>query len=199
MKIHEAFDVINRHYSDQLVVVSLGTATKTWHRLHGPENDQSFHMHSMGMACSFGLGLALAQPQAPVWVFDGDGALIMSLGSLLTMAHQQPPNLTYFLISNRSYRIIDGPRLVNADRTDYVALARGAGIEQAYSFSELSALKQEIGGVLAAPGFKFISLELEPVRTGQVKVPYEGPEIKYRFARYVERRTGAKVLGPSGY
>lgn len=199
MNLSEAFAVINRYYTDQLVTVSLGTSTLAWHALHGPEHDHSFHMHSMGLAGPFALGLALARPEAPVWVFDGDGALIINLGFLLTLANRQPPNLTYFLSSNRSYRVINGPRLVNSHQTDYVGMARAAGIARAYSFAELPTLESEIGTVLAAPGFKFIVLEVDGTLTHRPRVPYEGPEIKYRFARYVERRTGVQVLGPSGY
>jgi sulfopyruvate decarboxylase subunit beta len=200
VKVGEAFRWLADVHGEQIVVLGLGTSTQEWHRIFGPAGDDAFHMHTMGLAAAFGLGLAVAQPEKEVWVVDGDGSLTLSFGSLLTMAEQQPPNLHYVLTSNRVYGTIDGPRLPNAEATDYVAAARAVGIERATSAGSV----QELAAahpLLTTPGFSFLVMEVEQGRVDGPRplADYEGPEIKYRFARQLESRHGIRVLGRLGY
>lgn len=55
----------------------------------------------MGGASSIGLGIALARPDQGVMVLDGDGSLVMQLGTLLTIAKAAPKNLLHFVFNNR--------------------------------------------------------------------------------------------------
>lgn len=200
MRADAALGWLSRQHSDELVVLGLGTSTQEWHRIWGPDDDQSFHMHTMGLAASFGLGLAVACPQHTVWVIDGDGSLTLSFGSILTMAELSRPNLKYFLTSNRVYGTIDGPNLPNAAATDYAAVAKAAGVERAVNVSSLDEL-EAAKELIATPGFAFTVMEVEQKGPGGPKplARYEGPEIKYRFARYLQNEHGIRVLGPLGY
>lgn len=199
MKPQEAFSAITKHYSDQIVVTGLGTATQEWHRVFGPKDDNAFHMHTMGQASSFGLGLAVACPDAQVWAFEGDGGFIMNLGSLVTIANQQPPNMKLVVVSNRKYGTIKGPGLPNAGRTDFVGMARAAGISNLHHFDELGEIEAAMPEALCGDGFAFAVLEMDDGAPDKPLAWYEAAEIKYRFGRYMEQRTGRPVFGPLGY
>ena len=90
---------------------------------------QNFYMlGSMGLACPVALGVALAQPQRRVIAIEGDGSILMQLGSLGTIAMLGPRNLTIVIMDNGSYQITGGQRTLTAYGTDVVAVAQGAGL-----------------------------------------------------------------------
>src|SRR5918996_398963 len=92
MSYLEALAVLSRRRRDELVVTTM-TSSRVWARVsERPELDLSFG-GCMGKASSLGLGLALGRPERRVWVLDGDGSLVMNLGTLVTIAQQAPPNL----------------------------------------------------------------------------------------------------------
>jgi sulfopyruvate decarboxylase subunit beta len=82
----------------------------------------------------------------------------------------------------------------NFDRTDYAAVARGFGVERVFSFDSIEALAQGFERAVLADGYTFIVLEVEPAGQRLEEPPIEGPEMKYRFGRNVERTTGIKVF-----
>jgi thiamine pyrophosphate-dependent acetolactate synthase large subunit-like protein len=92
---------------------------------------QNFYMlGSMGLACPIALGVALAQPQRRVIALEGDGSLLMQLGTLATVAMLKPKNLTLIVMDNAAYQITGGQPTATAVGTDLVTIARGAGIAQ---------------------------------------------------------------------
>ncbi|MHB1987979.1 MAG: thiamine pyrophosphate-dependent enzyme [Acidimicrobiales bacterium] len=187
-------------WQDETVVCSLGTTSNEWWR--STRSDSCFYMNSsMGLASSFGLGLSLAAPDLKVWVLDSDGALTMNLGSLLTEAANMPPNLVHFVLSNGCYQAIGGQPLVNAGRTDWPALARAAGIENVLTLSSLEEISASAQALRTAIQYTFVVLTVEgvPGEREPLSIPYEGPEMKYRFGRGIEARHGISVFGPYGY
>lgn len=86
---------------------------------------------SMGLATSVGLGLALAQPQRRVFVLDGDGSLLMNLGSLATIGWLRPTNLVIVVLDNERYATTGGQDTATAHGTDLEAAARAMGLEAA--------------------------------------------------------------------
>lgn len=197
MLMSECVEALARRWKQELVVCTLGTATQEWYGR--TRDDRAFHMHAMGIAASFGLGLALARPRSPVWLFDSDGGLSMSLGCLLAEARHKPDNLIHFVVDNGCYQIIGGYPIVNSDLTDFARIAEGAGIRNSYVFQEFSDFERNIGQILAAGKHSFVVLKVEAVPGPKVAVPFEGPEIKYRFARLMAEQEGVQVLGPYGY
>jgi sulfopyruvate decarboxylase subunit beta len=87
--------------------------------------------HSMGLASSMGLGLALARPELPVVVLDGDGSILMNLGSLTTMARYHPGNLVHIVFDNESLLSVGGFPTATATGTDIAGMAKAAGIAHA--------------------------------------------------------------------
>ena len=165
------------------------------------ERGQLLHARRDGVAASFSLGLALALPKTPVWTLNADGSLCMNLGCLLTEAAQAPANLRHFVIDNGVYQTVGGLPMVNAKRTDYVGFARSAGIRSVFAVRTTAELERDLPGMLAAPGpaFMSIAVQAESGFLGTPPMTYEGPEMKYRFGRALERKLGIKVFGPQGY
>ena len=200
MKTTEAMKVLAAHRGDAVVVCALGMAANEWWAT--TKSEDSFYMHgAMGFAASFALGLALSISDIPVWVLNSDGSLSMNLGCLLTEAGQQPRNLKHFVIDNQCYQTVETMPMVNQDGADYAVIARGAGIAQAITISSVSELEREMPGIVAASGPYFIRLRVEAEPNYQRTPPatYEGPEMKYRFGRALEKRLGIKVFGPRGF
>ncbi|HEX2216456.1 MAG TPA: thiamine pyrophosphate-dependent enzyme [Xanthobacteraceae bacterium] len=95
------------------------------------QRPQNFYMlGSMGLACPIALGVALAQPQRRVVALEGDGSLLMQLGSLATIAMVQPKNLLIVVMDNHCYQITGLQPTATAFGADLVTIARGAGIAQ---------------------------------------------------------------------
>ncbi len=198
MKVTDCFAYLAERWRDELTVCALGTSSREWYA--ATRSDRPFYMlSSMGLASSFGLGLALGLPSQRVWVFDGDGGLCINLSTLLTEASQQPRNLVHFVLSNRVYQVLALHPLGNAARTDFAAIARGAGIERAYTFRDVADFRRDIDDILDAGEFAFVVLEVEAERRPIPEIPWEGPEVKYRFGRHIEQQASVEVFGPAGY
>lgn len=200
MRAREAVEVLAAHRGDVVAVCALGMAANEWWAV--TEGEDSFYMHgAMGFAASFALGLALALPQATVWLLNADGSLSMNLGCLLTEAGQGAPNLKHFVIENGVYQTVGGVPMVNRSRTDFAAIARGAGFSSARTIDDLETLRRQMPEIAAEPGPALTVLRVAP-ETGFLRTPpmtYEGPEMKYRFGRALEKKFGIAVFGPQGY
>ncbi len=111
--------------ANALVVTSLGNASYLWAAIHhAPEN--FYFEDAMGLALPLALGLAVAQPARPVVVVEGDGAVLMHMGALVTVGAVAPDNLTVLLIQNGVHAASGGQALTNAS-LDLAALARSPG------------------------------------------------------------------------
>lgn len=197
MRTTDCFRLLAERRKDALVVCTLGTAMGEWYSL--TRDDTAFHMHAMGLAASFALGLALARPRTPVWLLDSDGGLTMSLGSMLAEARHQPANLVHFVVDNGCYQIIGGYPVVNAEQTDFAGMAKAAGMRRTFRFQGVQEFEAELDGILTAGRHSFVVLGVEPQPAPHAPVPFEGPELKYRFGRHVERQEKVAVFGPYGY
>jgi thiamine pyrophosphate-dependent acetolactate synthase large subunit-like protein len=112
----------------------------------------------MGGASSLGLGLALARPERRVLVFDGDGSLLMQLGSLATVAGARPRNLVHFLFKNGVYHTSGAQETPGGLTVDFVTMARAAGYRSAVAIGELDELKRRLPSLLTAEGPIFVEL-----------------------------------------
>jgi sulfopyruvate decarboxylase subunit beta len=146
--------------SEALVVTSLGNASYLWASLrHAPEN---FYLEdAMGLALPLALGLAVAQPKRQVIVVEGDGALLMHMGSLVTVGAVDPKNLTVLLIQNGVHAASGGQALTNA-ALDLAQLARAAGIASSENIATPDALAAKIRSRATRDGAEFLALATEP-------------------------------------
>src|SRR3989441_4711812 len=98
----------------------------------------------MGGASSLGLGLALARPDRRVLVFDGDGSLLMQLGSLATVAGAAPRNLVHFLFKNGVYHTSRAQEIPRGGGVGFVQMAKGAGYRAPAAIGEPGGLKRRL-------------------------------------------------------
>ena len=146
--------------ANALVVTCLGNATYLWAVMHhAPEN--FYFEDAMGLALPLALGLAVAQPTRPVFVVEGDGALLMHMGTLVTIGAVAPNNLTVLLIQNGVHAASGGQALTNAS-LDLAALARASGIARATNVATPEAFAAAMAAAPAGRGVKVLVLSTEP-------------------------------------
>ncbi len=163
MPLAGALEVLRDLRRDEIVVTTMGTA-REWPKLSSHPLDFHYIPSAMGHAGVLGLGIALAQPRRTVIAFSGDGGMLMSLGSLVTIATCRPANLTLIVIDNGIYEVTGGQKTAAAvGRVDFVALAKAAGFESARRFTDLADWKARAAETLALAGPRFVVLECEPV------------------------------------
>lgn len=154
----EALKTLAGHITDEIVVATYSSGTD-WLAI----NDRPlnyFAFGAMGLASSHGLGLALARPDKRVVVLDGDGSLLMNLGTLVTIAAVAPRNLVHFVGHNGSYEANGGHPIPNRG-VDFAGLAEAAGIPSCHRFSEVSEFERALSGLLAGEGPVFADLLIE--------------------------------------
>jgi sulfopyruvate decarboxylase subunit beta len=155
MERMDLFRSLAAQRGDEIVIMTM-TATLQWPLVSQHPLDFDFLAFGMGHASDFGLGLALARPERKTIVLKGDGGLLMSLGSLVTLGRYAPPNLLVLLLENRSYEMTGGQPL--APGVDFAAVARGSGVPQVETIETLDVFDQELPRLLTQPGPHFVVL-----------------------------------------
>ena len=116
----------------------------------------------MGKASSIGLGLALAQPERKVMILDGDGSLLMNLGSLTTISDKAPKNLYHFVFENGVYAVTEGQPIPGEGKLSFAGMAKEAGYAAVYEFDDTEDLATNIDDVLAHNGPVLVCLKIAP-------------------------------------
>jgi phosphonopyruvate decarboxylase len=117
---------------------------------------------AMGQTTSAALGLALGLPDEQVVLFDSEGALLMNLGILATVAGKQPKNFYHFLLDNGCYATTGGQPVPNSENINYAGMAKQAGYRAAYSFEDLETFGAQVGDILNEQGPVFIAIKVVP-------------------------------------
>jgi thiamine pyrophosphate-dependent acetolactate synthase large subunit-like protein len=156
MKPEDVLRVIAAERGDAIVVPTMTTAP-AWRSI-APGDLSVTCVGFMGGASSLGLGLALARPDRRVLVLDGDGSLLMQLGSLATVAGAAPRNLVHFLFKNGVYHTSGAQGIPGGLSVDFVLMARGAGYRMATAIGDLGDLRRRLPELLVTEGPVFLEL-----------------------------------------
>jgi thiamine pyrophosphate-dependent acetolactate synthase large subunit-like protein len=143
-------------------IVVPGRSGRYWAQISETALDLPLGDPAMGGHAGFALGIALAQPNRRVVLFDSEGDVLMSLGMLPTIAEQAPANFYHFVLDNECYATTGGQPVPNAKKVAYDLLARGAGYPRAHSFTELDAFRRELPGILAVKGPVLVAAKVLP-------------------------------------
>ena len=170
MKRDECFQVLARHVGDATVVSTYSSAFE-WLDL-GERALNYFSVGAMGLDSSHALGLALGRPDRRIVCLQGDGSLLMNLGSLVTIAAAAPKNLVHFVVQNGTYEA-NGSHPLPSTAIDFAAMARSAGYAQVHDFSDLCNFTQQAAHVLNQTGPVFATLRVERSR----ELTYDYPRI----------------------
>lgn len=169
-----------------LVVTIMGATAAELHSL-GHRPNFFYLQHAMGLASSTGLGLALSLPDQKIIVFDGDGSLLMNLGSLSTMARYQPKNLVHVVFDNESLLSVGGFPTATSTGTDLEGIARAAGILAVRTVRTVedfrTAVKNALGG-----GTQLTTIVAKVEATGPAGYVTDLSlvENRFQFRRYIQ-------------
>jgi len=159
MRRDHALQILKRQVSDEIVVAVYQTLFD-WMVIN-PRDLNYVATGAMGQASSHGLGLALSLPEKKVLVFDGDGSLLMNLGSLVTVANAAPRNFHHFVFVNRVYEVNGAHPIPGADKIDFEAMANAAGYDHAQTFTAIEDFEAGVAGFLARTGPAMAVMQIE--------------------------------------
>jgi phosphonopyruvate decarboxylase len=207
MKPEAVLRMIAELRGDAICVPTMTTAP-AW-RTIAPDDLSVVCVGFMGGASSLGLGLALARPERRVIVFDGDGSLLMQLGSLATVAGARPRNLVHLVFKNGVYHTSGSQEVPGGLAVDFVTMARGAGYRSASAIGDLEELRRRFPALLSEEGP--VLLELHTTLADQTPMTAPGgkpfhqqvAELREKLRRAagapaLAGRPGAGDNGPDG-
>lgn len=160
MKRDECLKVLARHRKDEIVVAVYMAAQELIHI--SPSDLNYTFVGAMGQGSSHALGLALGRPDKRVIVIDGDGSLLMNLGSLVTIANAAPKNFIHCVGENGTYETNGSVPIPRAGKIRFAELAKAAGYPKTYEFSNLEDWDRELPKLLKEDGPIFVDLKIEP-------------------------------------
>src|SRR5579862_6601804 len=163
MERAECLQIIYPELEDKLVVTIMGAAAQELYNLGHREN--FFYLqHAMGLASSIGLGLAMHLPTERVIVLDGDGSVLMNLGTFATLARYRPKNLIHIVFDNGSLLSTGGfDSHTTSGMTDLAAIARGAGIREVTSVTDPVAFGEAFMAAMARDDLSVIVAKVDAV------------------------------------
>jgi sulfopyruvate decarboxylase subunit beta len=196
MNFESCFRLLAERLADEIIVTSAGNCSELWWEITG-ETERVFYLEaSMSLASLFAAGIALGTERTVV-AFNGDGAFCMNPGTLLVERQLALPNLKHFVVANGVYGSTDDLKHPFGDLVDYAALAEASGVERVYDFATIEGLGQGLDEMIRVPGHAFAILHVDPLGRHAASPGLDGPELKFRFGRYLERTGGRPVFDVS--
>ena len=157
----EVFKAFQPHRGNAIVTTS-GTVGSHWANVSTKPNRDLRLGSSMGQTVSAAFGVALGLPEEQMVLFDSEGALLMNLGALASIAGKAPKNFYHFLLDNEMYATTGGQPVPNAANIDYAGMAKSVGYASTYHFTDLEELVTRIGEIMKEEGPVFISIKINP-------------------------------------
>jgi thiamine pyrophosphate-dependent acetolactate synthase large subunit-like protein len=184
MPVVDAIKVLIQYCDRNWIVVTNQSSARTWPKLVQRPLDLHYNPSTMGGAVSLALGLALAQPKRRVLCVTGDGALLMNLGSLVTVAACAPKNLVVCVLDNRLYEVTGGQQLPGraGQALDYNAIALAVGFNMEMEFDELREWKETAETFFSLTGPSLLRLAVQP--TPPEYLQFKTPAIAEQLASF---------------
>ena len=191
MERAQCLELLYPELQDKLVVTIMGACAQELYDLGHREN--FFYLqHAMGLASSIGLGLALHLPEERVVVLDGDGSVLMNLGTLTTLARYRPRNLLHIIFDNESLLSTGGfDSQTTSGITDLAAIARGAGIQHVATAGTLMEFGEAALEALERDDLSVIVAKVDAVGPDLYGMDLQLPENTFRFRRHILDRKRA--------
>lgn len=180
-----ALEAIYPTIKEHVVVTIMGAVAVELYTL-GHRHNFFYLEHAMGLASSMGLGIALAMPDHKVVVVDGDGSLLMNLGTLSTMARYRPPNLLHLVFDNESLLSVGGFPTATAIGTDLAGIARASGIPQVLEANTLESLQTAVDKALTSNTMTTIISKVEAIGPKTFHMDLPLLENRFQFKRALE-------------
>ena len=200
----EALEALYPDLERHIVVTIMGAVAAELFTL-GHRHNFFYLEHAMGLASSMGLGIAMVMPQHKVIVIDGDGSLLMNLGTLSTMARYRPGNLLHIVFDNESLLSVGGFPTATSTGTDLAWIARASGVPNVLKADTIESLTTGVKNALASNTLTTIVSKVEAVGPKVFHMDLPLLENRFQFMRYLEAlqkqgfafRTGYAILSLS--
>jgi len=196
VKRAECIAMLYPELDDKLVVTIMGACAQELYDLGHKEN--FFYLqHAMGLASSIGLGLAMHLPKERIVVLDGDGSVLMNLGTLATIARYRPRNLVHIIFDNGSLLSTGGfDSHTTSGTTDLAAIARGAGLRRVAAVDSVMDFGEAVIDAFASDELSVIVAKVAAIGPNHYGMDLHLPENAFRFKRFIsERRKASGIAG----
>ncbi len=175
--------IVENSREDDLIIATTGYAGRELYAI--ADNSNHFYMvGSMGCAVSIGLGLAKSKPNIRVIVIDGDGALLMRLGAMTSVGHENPDNLIHILLDNGEYESTGAQKTVS-DTVQFCAMAIAAGYPRVSTLNSLKEIRKHL-----LPQKQRLSFLNVPIQSGTIdNLPRQvitPPQVASRFKKHIQ-------------
>lgn len=191
MERADCLEMIYPELQDKLVVTIMGACAQELYNL-GDRDNFFYVQHAMGLASSIGLGVAIHSPRERVVVLDGDGSVLMNLGTFATLARYRPANLIHIVFDNGSLLSTGGfASHTTSGETDLAAIARGAGIEHVALVNDVVAFGEAFMEALERDTLTVIVAKVAAVGPDHYGMDLQLPENAFRFKRWIQKRAHA--------
>lgn len=181
----DALQAIYPAIQQHIVVTIMGAVAAELYTL-GHRHNFFYLEHAMGLASSMGLGIALSMPEHKVVVIDGDGSLLMNLGTLSTLARYKPGNLLHIVFDNESLLSVGGFPTATATGTDLAGIARASGVPQVMAAHTPDSLKDTVIGALTSHTLTTIVSKVEAIGPKSFHMDLPLLENRFQFKRALE-------------
>ena len=199
MKRFDCMKALAARLKDELVIVSLGASVDEWYNAAPHMRSASLFQQQLGCVTPEAFGLAAGLPHRRVVSLDTDGGMMFNLGILATLGNEQPKNLFVVVWDNECYQSIGGPPTHTASgRVDIAAIARGAGVDQAFTVRTVEDFDAHCAKGLASEVPYVVVAKVSGTVQPDIKRKHsDGREDKYIFVRHVESTENIVIMGPS--
>jgi sulfopyruvate decarboxylase subunit beta len=181
----DALTAIYPELENRIVVTIMGAVAAELYTI-GHRSNFFYLEHAMGLASSMGLGIALSMPQHKVIVIDGDGSLLMNLGTLSTMARYRPGNLLHIVFDNESLLSVGGFPTATATGTHLAGIARASGVPSVMEADTLESLARGVRDALASDTLTTIGSKVEAIGPKTFHMDLPLLENRFQFKRALE-------------
>ena len=183
----EALRAVYDRLGDSAVVTIMGAVAAELQSI-GHRPNFFYLQHAMGLASSVGLGIALSKPSLPVVVFDGDGSLLMNLGTLSTLARYNPPNLIHVVFDNESLLSVGGFPTATGTCTRLAEVAAAAGVKRTACVTTVDDFVKEFSDAQSARELTTLVVKVDAVGPSAFVTDLGLLENRFQFQRYLQTR-----------
>jgi sulfopyruvate decarboxylase subunit beta len=185
VKRAECIAMLYPELDDKIVVTIMGACAQELYDL-GHKDNFFYLQHAMGLASSIGLGLAVHLPAERVVVLDGDGSVLMNLGTLATIARYRPRNLVHIIFDNGSLLSTGGfDSHTTSGTTDLAAIAKGAGLERVSAVDSVVDFGEAVIDAFNSDDLSVIVAKVAAVGPNHYGMDLQLPENAFRFKRFI--------------
>src|SRR5437660_2567324 len=181
----DALKTIYPELEERIVVTIMGAVAAELFTI-GHRHNFFYLEHAMGLASSMGLGIAMVMPEHKVIVLDGDGSLLMNLGTLSTMARYKPGNLLHIVFDNESLLSVGGFPTATSTGTDLAGIARASGVPCVMEANTPASLKESVANALASNTLTTIVSKVEAIGPKSFHMDLPLLENRFQFKRCLE-------------